>query len=196
MDSINKFDEVHHEKLSEHDIKNGDEIGSDNYLSDGIPFIKTSDFLNFGIDFQPNYYCSEAMYEELEQDLHKGDILFTKDGKIGEIAIIEDSIKFVISSGVVRIRPASDEERYWLFLLLSSNYGRMFFTKWTVVASTMAHLRKDFFKDFKIPQINESTKRMFLEELKIAFRMKKEAQKEIESSKKTIVCELLKNVDV
>ena len=167
-------------------MNKGDEPGSNNYISEGIPFIKTSDFQNFGVDYQPDNYCSESMYDELKQDLQKGDILFTKDGKIGEVAVIDESKKIVYSSGIMRIRPNNVFERYWIFLILSSTYGKVFFTQYTVIASTMAHLRKDFFSDYKIPTPTKSQK-CYVNELKTIFDNKIIAFDKINKSKKIIL---------
>lgn len=174
-------------KLIAHAIKKGTEIGSDNYLFEGIPFIKTSDFLNYGIDYNPNYYCSEAIYNEIEQDLHMGDILFTKDGKIGEIAILEESARAVICSGILRLRAETEDEKYWLFLLLSSAYGKFYFNKWTVIASTIAHLRKDFLVDFKIPLLPDRLKQKYINNIKSAFKLKKDAWHKVEKGKSNIL---------
>lgn len=178
------------------DRTKGNEIGSKNYLFEGIPLIKTSDYINFGVDYQPDYYCSVATYEELGQNLQRGDVLFTKDGKVGQTAIVEESAKLVYTSGSVRIRPCSQEEGYWVFLVLSSLYGKILFERWTVIASTMAHLRKDFFEDFKFPLIDEQDKATFLLELKNAFLLKREAYAKIEEAKKSILGKIYEIIKV
>lgn len=173
----------------------GTEIGSENYLHEGVPFVKTSDYANFGIDFQPNYYCSPSLYDELDQNLRTGDILFTKDGKIGQVAILEESSKVIYSSGSVRLRPNDPNDRNWLFLLLESNYGKILFKKWTVVASTMAHLRKHFYDDFLDVRFNENLRNAMLAELESAFQLKKKAYHLIETSKNYVLKRLEKFID-
>jgi len=183
-------------QLSNLDIKKGNEIGSKNYLFEGIPFIKTSNFLNFGVDYQPNYYCSDAIYNEVEQDLQTGDLIFTKDGKIGEVSILEESAKIVISSGIIRVRPQNDNQRYFLFLLLSSDYGKIFFNKWTVIASTMAHLRKDFYKDFRFINIDQKYLNNIISKTQKAFADKKEAHNKIELTKNKILSKLYNIINI
>jgi len=188
IEAISKFDKDNQgPSLSDVERRKGDETGSANYLFEGVPFIKTSDFINFGVDYQPDYYCSPTIYEELRQDLQTGDVLFTKDGKIGQTALLEESAKVVYSSGSVRLRPSSREDGYWLFLLLSSVYGRIYYERWTVIASTMSHLQKDFFEDFKMPRIDAGFKTELIGELKEAFTMKREAFEGIETSKRNIL---------
>ena len=188
LDAMRAFEKDKEEKrLSEVQRRKGVEVGSANYLFEGVPFIKTSDYINFGVDYQPDYYCSPALYEEVAQGLQVGDILFTKDGKIGQTALLEESAKIVYSSGSVRLRPESRADGYWLFLVLSSVYGRIYYERWTVIASTMAHLQKDFFEDFKMPLVDEGFKAQLIEELRTAFLAKRKAYEEIEASKGSLL---------
>ena len=167
-------------------IKKGDEIGSENYLEDGVPFIKTSDIMNFDVDYEPDCYSAESTIYQLEQEIRCGDIIFTKDGKPGEVAIIQEDDKIIISSGLVKYRPENETERYWLFLLLTSKYGKSYFKKWFVLASTMLHLRADFFNDFKIPEISDYIRDSFILPLKKAFETKKKCYDEIIKIKTTV----------
>lgn len=194
--NVSSFINEGDKQLIKLDIKKGTEIGSKNYLFEGIPFIKTSNFLNYSVDYQPNYYCSDAIYNELEQDLHTGDLLFTKDGKIGEVSILEESAKIVISSGIVRVRPQNDNQRYFLFLLLSSDFGKIYFNKWTVIASTMAHLRKDFYKDFRFINFDNEYIDNLITKTKKAFHDRKEAYFKIELAKKRILSQLYSIIDI
>lgn len=157
----------------------GDEIGSENYAEIGIPFVKTSDITNYDVDYETNWRCSEAYINELAQDLKKGDILFTKDGKPGEIAVIQENANIVISSGLVRYRAKNEDEAIFVFLLLSSKYGMANFKKWFVIASTMTHLRKDFFDEFAIPPISDTILQSYIVPLKKAFDEKEISVKEL-----------------
>jgi len=161
-------------KLRDFDIIKGVEPGSSNYVEKGIPFIKTSDFQNFEVDLQPDNYCTSELYKNLKQDLKEGDILFTKDGKIGEVSIVNSFSKFLISSGIVRLRISNEIDKYWVFLLLSSNYGKILFQKYTVIASTMAHLHSDFFNQFFLP-VKKDKDLAFIQKLKTAFEKKSTA---------------------
>lgn len=167
-------------------INKGDEIGSVNYLDEGIPFIKTSDIINFDVDYEPDCYCSEALWSQLSQDIKRGDIIFTKDGKPGEVAIIQEENRIVISSGLVKYRPRNANEGYWVFLLLTSKYGMAYFKKWFVIASTMSHLRADFFDSFKIPEITVKIQKRYIDPLESAFKDKTKAFGVIHKIKATV----------
>lgn len=160
-------------------LSKGDEIGSAFYQEEGVPFIKTSDIMNYDIDHEPDCYCSESFLSQLEQNIKTGDILFAKDGKPGEVAIVLEDKRAVISSGLVKYHPRTEQEGYWTFLLLSSQYGNSYFKKWFVIASTMLHLRADFFNDFKIPKITPEIEESYIIPLKNAFIAKSTAYKQI-----------------
>lgn len=155
-------------------------------MEDGVPFIKTSDIMNFDVDYEPDCYSAESTIYQLEQEIRCGDIIFTKDGKPGEVAIIQEDDKIIISSGLVKYRPENETEIYWLFLLLTSKYGKSYFKKWFVLASTMLHLRADFFNDFKIPEISDYIRDSFILPLKKAFETKKNCYDEIIKIKTTV----------
>lgn len=174
----NEFSLLDKDRLSK-----GDEVGSANYTEEGTPFIKTSDIINFDVDYEPDCYCPDYFINQLGQNIKKGDIIFAKDGKPGEVAIIEEDNKVVISSGLVKYHPQSNEERFWVFLLLTSKYGEAYFKKWFVIASTMLHLRNDFFNDFKIPQITPEIREKYIIPLGTLFERKCESYKMVKKVK-------------
>ena len=163
-------------ELDAEGIKKGDEIGSAFYQDEGVPFIKTSDIMNYDIDHEPDCYCSESFLAQLEQEIKLGDVLFAKDGKPGEVAFVQEDVRAVISSGIVKY-PRTKDEGYWVFLLLASRYGDAHFKKWFVIASTMLHLRADFFSDFKIPAITDEISKSYIRPLEEAFKKKTMAYK-------------------
>jgi len=148
-------------------FKKGDEVGSINYKKytekrdDDIPFIRTSDFVNFEVDSYPDYYVEKEISNYLDQELSKGDLLFTKDGKIGSTAFITEFDRVIISSGVLRIRVSNAAKKLnitpeYLFIVLSTEYTGLYpAIRRTVVASTIPHLREDRLKDIEIPIIDE-----------------------------------------
>lgn len=176
-------------------LSKGDEVGSANYLEEGIPFIKTSNIINFDVDYEPDCYCPESFLSQMKQDIRYGDIIFAKDGKPGEVAIIQEDNKVIISSGLVKYRPRNDNERYWIFLLLASKYGESYFKKWFVIASTMLHLRADFFEMFLIPAISDDVRDKYIVPLAQAFKTKCEGYTTI-TKIKTVVEESFTNSNI
>ncbi len=170
----------------------GKDIGSNNYADNGIPFIKTSDIVNFDVDYHPDCYCKENSYKNI---LKKGDIVFTKDGKIGEVAIIGQDSKIMPAGGLTIFHPQNDDERYGIFLVLSSKYGKLMFEKWSVIASTMTHLRKDnFLEDLKKLDYENDMVKILINKLKNGFEDRDESFKIIENISTAICEEIMKRI--
>ncbi|CAG8831568.1 7005_t:CDS:1 [Gigaspora margarita] len=179
--------------------KKGNEVGSENYnlhLGKGqndIPFIRTSDFVNYEVDQFPDFFISEGIFSELNQDIKVGDMLFTKDGKIGMTAMITKNDRVIISSGISRLRLKDEAKKYnltpeYLFLILSLKETGLYPSiRRTVIASTLPHLREERLKEIEIPVLDKSSIGKITKLVKRAFELKdekkgliKEAQKQID----------------
>lgn len=150
-----------HKKLSELvlPIKKGVEVGSENYLIElektdtDLPFIRTSDIYNNEIDYAPDYFVSLDKATDAKcPDLFKDDIIFSKDGKIGQTGIINEDNSVIPSSGFAIIRSNETLSSNYLFAVLSHkeiviNQAKMK----TVIAATIPHLKIDKINDFYIP---------------------------------------------
>lgn len=85
--------------------KSGKEVGSEAYGTGSIPFVRTSDIINFEVSCDPTNAVSEEIYQQFapQQDLAVGDILFVADGRyrIGKTAIITRyNLKSLIQSHI------------------------------------------------------------------------------------------------
>ncbi len=150
-------------------LKKGDEVGSDNYKGylikehSDVPFIRTSDFVNYELDQFPDFYISEEIYKELQQDLKPKDILYTKDGKIGMSAMVTECDKLVVSSGMVAIRLKENAKNHnitpeYLFTILSLKETGLFpAIRRKVTASTIPHLIEERIKEFEIPILDKKS---------------------------------------
>jgi len=179
------------------DIKRGDEVGSENYRKyidrrdSDIPFIRTSDLVNYEIDNYPDYYIDEEIYKELKQDLREGDIIYTKDGKIGLSAILTAEDKCILASGLARIRIKKDLDPHYVFLVLSTNIGYYQAMQRVVIAATLPHLQQERLGEIEIPIINDQTKDKISQLVAEAFKLKAEKKKLFREAL-TMVEELLK----
>jgi len=167
----------------------GDEPGSATYIDfidrneTDIPFIRTGDLVNFSINQIPDNFVDEGIYLKLNQDLKPNDILFTKDGKIGIAAMVTESDKVVIASGIFRIRLKKEAEKQYgitpeyLFAVLSNKYSGYFQAiRSTVIAATIPHLRPDRIADFDIPIVDKETINKITEIIKRSFAIKNESK--------------------
>ncbi|MFC1561233.1 hypothetical protein ACFL4V_02025 [Candidatus Latescibacterota bacterium] len=179
-------------------VKKGDEVGSDNYnkyldkKDSDIPFIRTSDFVNYEIDQFPDYYIPKEIYQELKQDIKFGDVLFTKDGKIGMTGMITKNDKAIIASGISRLRLKAEIKKYnltpeYLFLLLSLKETGLYPSiRRTVIASTLPHLREERLKEFEIPILDKNSIDEITKLVKEAFELKDEKKKLIKEVREEI----------
>ncbi len=118
------------------------------YLSSGDYYLVTgTDFLNGFIDWDN---CVHVEKERYDQDnfiqLQVNDILVTKDGTIGKVAIVDKIVKpTTLNSGVFVIRPIGKSfyPKYLYYILRSGHFAE-FLSKLTA-GSTINHLyQKDF----------------------------------------------------
>jgi type I restriction enzyme S subunit len=172
------------------DIKRGDEAGSENYKKyidkneSDVPFIRTSDLVNYEIDNYPDYYIDEEIYKELNQDVKEGDILYTKDGKIGLTAMVTKEDKCILASGIarIRIREDADIDPHYVFLVLSTEIGLYQALQRVVVAATLPHLQTERLAEIEIPLIESEKQKEISNLVKEAFELKAEKKKLIKEA--------------
>ncbi len=95
-------------------ITRGHEIGSKFYGTGPIPFVRTSDLINWEINIDPKKQVAREVYElyKDKQDIRAGDILLVNDGTflIGKTAMItEKDTQILIQSHLKKIRVVKKE---------------------------------------------------------------------------------------
>jgi type I restriction enzyme, S subunit len=132
------------------------------FLEEG-PFLVTgTDFTDGRINWDSCYHVSESRYAEADYiHLKNDDVVITKDGTIGKVALVQDCPeKAVLNSGVflLRCNDNSFQHRY-IFHLLKSNTFRKFLDD-NLAGSTIQHLYQHIFKtfEFPLPDLREQTK--------------------------------------
>lgn len=182
------------------DLKKGDEVGSDTYIGyldkkkSDVPFVRTSDIVNYEIDQYPDFFVPKEIYEELGQGFQNGDVLFTKDGKIGMVGMVTEYDTAIISSGFAGLSLNKKAKDYgitpeYLFLALSIKEIGIYASKRrTVVASTIPHLREERLKEIEIPILNEDTISEITDLVKRAFQLKDEKKRLIAEVRETMDC--------
>lgn len=144
-------------------LRHGDEVGSELYKEyinrdfEDKAFIRTSDIVNYEVDLYPDYYIDNENLEGINQKLKFGDVIFTKDGKIGATGMITDFDNIILSSGIeiLRLNKNGIDKGFtqeYLFTALSiPEIGLYSSARRTVVASTIPHLREERLKTIEIP---------------------------------------------
>jgi len=108
-------------------IKRGNEIGSQYYGTGDIPFIRTTDIVNWEIKMDTVKSVAEEVYHKYkrQQDIQENDILFVNDGTflIGRCSMItKNDVKAIIQSHLRKIRVIQTNELnpFYLFYLLNT----------------------------------------------------------------------------
>jgi type I restriction enzyme S subunit len=77
-------------------------------VSQGLPYITVRDISKDEIDFDGCKYISAESYEELEKNGCRpllNDVLFSKDGTVGKVAVVSSDKPFVVLSSLAILRP-------------------------------------------------------------------------------------------
>lgn len=179
------------------DLKKGDEVGSDTYIGyldkrkTDVPFVRTSDIVNYEIDQYPDFFIPEEIYNELGQDIKAGDVLFTNDGKIGQVGIVTEYDKFILQSHIKRIRLNEKAKQLgitpeYLFLSLSiKEIGIYQAKRYTVIQSTIPTMANNLVK-VNIPILDKETIVEITNLVKKAFELKDEKKRLIAEVRETM----------
>jgi type I restriction enzyme S subunit len=143
------------------ECKSGNEVGSVNYKGylnrkeSDIPFIRTSDILNYEVDTYPDFFIEKDIATSYNQDLKANDIIYTNDGKIGLCAMLTNFDNCIIQSHISYIR-SKDINPFYLFIALSTvEVGLYQAKKYTVTQSTIPTISNNLL-NFMIPIIKDT----------------------------------------
>ena len=107
-------------------------LTTDEYIDEGPYLITGTDFnVNEGnINWDSCVHVTEWRYEQApEIQVRNGDLLITKDGTVGKVAIVTDmQDKTTLNSGVMVIRPTGDayETKFLYYVLKSEEFWKWF----------------------------------------------------------------------
>lgn len=135
-------------------------LTSDEYIDDG-PFLITGvDFSDGNINWDSCEHVSEWRYSQApEIQIKDDDLLITKDGTVGKVALVKNSPdKVTLNSGVLLMRPISDFyiEKFLYYVLLSEEFWHWFEVT-NLGNTTILHLYQNVFAKFKltVPPVTE-----------------------------------------
>jgi type I restriction enzyme S subunit len=137
-------------------------LTSDEFQEKSYAYLITGqDFENQTVKLSDCYQVDQERYEDDPYiHLQEGDLLVTKDGSIGKLALIKDLDKpACLNSGVFLVRPKKDYTTEFLYWVLSSSVFRNFIGI-TSYGSTIQHLYQNVFVKFSFafPTIKEQEK--------------------------------------
>ena len=163
----------------------GKEPGSKNYLyeiekqENDLAFMRTSDVVNHELDVSPDYYLDASKFKT---NANKNNIVFSRDGVIGETAFISDVDNPFIASGFIIFevnKKAFDmglTPEYLFAILKNRNIGFNYADRRTVIASTIPHLRENLEK-LRIPIFNKKDINKITENVKETLELQRNRKK-------------------
>ncbi|HIE51449.1 MAG TPA: methyltransferase domain-containing protein [Armatimonadetes bacterium] len=168
-------------------IKRGHEVGSKYYGMGEIPFVRTSDIVNWEIKIDPVKCIPEEIYEKYRerQDIKENDVLLVTDGTflIGRTAIVTPfDEKIVIQSHIRRIRCLKPDQLhpYLLLYLLNTEIVQKQIEEKTFVQATISTLGDRLYEIvLPLPTDKETVSRI-INEVSQIIRMKMEARKKMD----------------
>ncbi|MFS1516404.1 restriction endonuclease subunit S [Bacillus sp. SCS-151] len=128
-------------------------LTSDEYTDEGAYLITGVDFKNGHIDWDKCVHVPIERWKEARDiQIKNGDLLITKDGTVGKVAIVDNLNKEAsLNSGVLRIVTDENYDRKFLFWVLQSKVFWTWFNYRNSGNSTIIHLYQNDFAEFKYP---------------------------------------------
>lgn len=125
-------------------------LTSDEYQDEGAYLITGVDFADGGIDWENCVHVPMKRWEEAKDiQIQNGDLLITKDGTIGKVAIVSDMPgETSLNSGVLRIMPIEGYSRRFLYWVIKSDEFWNWFNFRNAGNSTIIHLYQGDFAEF------------------------------------------------
>jgi type I restriction enzyme M protein len=147
------------------EIRRGNEIGSQFYGTGDVPFVRTTDIVNWEIKMDPVKAVAEEVYEQYrrQQDVRENDILFVNDGTflIGRTAMVTRlDTKIIIQSHLKKIRALRPESLnpFYLFYLLNSNIVQRQIAVKTFTQATLSTIGNRL-REIVLPLVNDPAER-------------------------------------
>ena len=125
-------------------------LTSDEYQDEGALLITGVDFCDGRIDWDNCVHVPLNRWEEAKDiQIENGDLLITKDGTVGKVAIVSElPDKASLNSGVLRIITHEGYSRRFLYWVLQSSVFWNWFNYKNAGNSTIQHLYQGDFEEF------------------------------------------------
>lgn len=143
-------------------------LTSDEYTDEGAYLVTGTDFRDGYIDWSSCVHVSEDRWEEAWQiKLQEGDLLISKDGTIGKLAIVCNLPGHAsLNSGLMRIVPRSNGyDTKYLYYVLQTDVFYDWYREIDAGASTIKHLFQGDFIHFVYPSPPIEEQKAIAEEL-------------------------------
>ena len=162
------------------------EVGSGEYLDDGVPFVRVSNLSPFEITEEK--YISSTLYNALKKHQPQcGEILLTKDATPGMAYYLrEQPSKMILSSGILRLKRKTNKiNDDYLMLTLNSILTRQQVAR-DVGGSVILHWRPEQVKGTVIPILAEDKQVEIQQKVAEAFALRRRSTHLLECAKRSV----------
>jgi restriction endonuclease S subunit len=169
-------------------IKNGIEVGAEEYQDNGRLFIRVSSMTKYGIVESDQKYLSDKLYESLKKDFEPkmGEILLTKDATPGIAHVLKEDIQGIVSGGTLRLKlKNANIESEYLSLCLNSIIGQMQAER-DAGGSVIAHWKPEQIKDVLIPILPKEIQQKIADLVQKSHTAQKKAKELLEEAKRKV----------
>ena len=167
-------------------IKKCVEVGSKEYLGEGIPFVRVSNLSPFEITEEK--YISEALYADIEKHQpEQGEILFSKDATPGIAHYLrEQPQKMIPAGGILRLKLKDDRiDNEYLTLVLNSLLTQEQISR-DVGGSVILHWRPDQVQRTAMPILSKEKQTRISQKVTASFNLRKQSKYLLECAKLTV----------
>ncbi|MFH1656316.1 MAG: hypothetical protein ABH956_00905 [Candidatus Nealsonbacteria bacterium] len=139
------------------------------FEKDGVPFIRSQNFLDNLIDDSKLVFCKKDFHiQNKKSNIIPGDILFAVVGAtIGKLAIVQGKIKEGnINQNIARVRIKNEMfNPYFIGLFFASNFGQLQILR-MITGNAQPYLNSDQIKFFIVPNIDIKKQNKIVEDFK------------------------------
>lgn len=172
--------------------KKGVEVGSEEYRDIGIPFIRVSDFTKLGISHSNNLkYISQELYDKLKSEYQAiaGEVIYSKDGTIGNSLFLEEDLYGIVSGGILRLKAKENVNPKFLSFLMASTIFKEIAHRESIGA-VIKHLTIEKLLSIKIPVPTKKIQEDIVNKISVLIEkaklLQKEATANLEGTKKEV----------
>ena len=167
-------------------MKKSVEIGSSEYLDEGIPFVRVSNLSPF--ELSEEKFMSDKLYAELaKHQPQKGEILLSKDGSPGiAYHLREKPEKMIVSGGILRLKLKNQRiNADYLALVLNSLLVQEQANR-DIGGSIIYHWRPDQIKEVVIPIFGKEKQDEIQQKVSESFALRAKSKSLLEAAKRAV----------
>ena len=166
-------------------IKKSVEPGSNEYRSEGIPFVRVSDLSKYGLS-NPEIHLSRIPFSHMNLQPKKDTILLSKDGSVGIAYKVEKDLDIVTSGAILHLELKTD--RFlpdYLTLVLNSLIVKMQAER-DAGGSIIQHWKPSEIEKVVIPWLPIDKQEQISYKIQESFSLRRESKELLEGAKQTV----------